>query len=493
MRADARADGRVAPRGDRISHSLSFALFVDRETMRLDPPNQRWNHLLVPGHELAGPRALLSDFPRAQAKPLFLLDTMEEALDAFEAGGAAVVAGALVTARGGGAVPVEGVEEAAWNGTRQFADAFGFGPSGWRCVRTRGEGWDAFVGRAAEVAREALSLFGRNAADRADGEVLVDLAWVTEDEPRLFHVPAYLREAHGRLPRTGRWGDTNPHPTETLRVVWTGAADGSFYGGAADAVAPIPPDARFARVNGRAKDLARLADLPHLEHLVVIGGDDRALAVVGGLAGVRVLEVSESRATTLDGLAAMPALEVLTFGGTRLKDASALARIEGLRALWMDVSPLRALDWAAPLTQLRSLFFTGGLTTLPTLAPLSGLADLRHLYVGHVRIKDRSLRPLQALSKLETLELPHAFPSAELAALAAALPKVRGIPREAFVTTDGSRLLGWCRACKSRDVVLTAGAPVRTLCRACDDAKIRKYALEWELALSQEHARARAR
>lgn len=461
--------------------------------MRLDPPNQRWNHLLAPGHELPGPRALLSDFPRAAPKPLFRLDTAGEVLDALHAGGAAVVAGALVTAKGGGALPVEGVEEAAWNGTRQFADAFGYGPGGWRCVRTPGEAWDAFVARAAEVAREAVALLGRGAADHADGEVFVDLAWVTEDEPRLFRVPAYLREAHARLAETGRWGETNLHPSEELRVTWAGAVDGSFYGGAADAVASIPPDARFARVNGRAKDLARLADLPHLEHLVVIGGDNNAVRVAGGLAGVRVLEVRESRAATLDGLAGMPALEVLTFGGTRLKDASALARLEGLRALWMDVSPLRALDWAAPLTQLRSLFFTGGLTTLPTLALLSALTELRHLVVGHVRIKDRSLRPLHPLRKLETLELPHAFPSTELAALAAALPEVRGIPREAFVTTDGSRLLGWCRACRSRDVVLTVGAPVRTLCRACDDARIRKYALQWELALSQEQARARDR
>jgi hypothetical protein len=50
--------------------------------------------------------------------------------------------------------------------------------------------------------------------------------------------------------------------------------------------------------------------------------------------------------------------------------------------------------------------------------------------------------------------------------------------------------MGWCRKCGSTDVLLTIGSPVRTLCRACDDARIRQYAMKWELALSQEHARA---
>jgi hypothetical protein len=462
--------------------------------MRSNPPHPRWRHLLIPGAELTAPRALLSGVPAAQRRPLFRLDSVGEVVDALEAGGAAVVCGQLVSVVDGRALPVPGPEERPWDGTEQFASLYGLGPSGWRCVRGRGEAWGAYVLRSAEVAREGIALLGRGAVERAGGgEVLVDLAPATADEPRLFQAPAYLRDALGRVGDTGRWSDVRLVPDEALRGTWAGPAAGSFYGPAAGSLADVPRDARFVRVDGRAKDLARLAELPRLEHLAITGGGDAALRVAGGLPGVRVLEVRDSRAASLDGLARMPALEVLWFEGTRARDASALATVEHLRALWIDVSPLGDLEWAAPLKRLRSLFFTGGLTTLPSLAPLSGLAGLRHLVVGHVRIKDRSLRPLHGLTGLETLEVPDRFPLEELAGLAAALPRVQGIPREAFVTTDGAALIGWCRACRSRDVVLTIGAPVRTLCRACDDAKIRRYALRWELALSQEHARARSR
>jgi hypothetical protein len=37
--------------------------------MRFDPPENLWNHLLVPGVELTGPRALLTEAPRTDLKP----------------------------------------------------------------------------------------------------------------------------------------------------------------------------------------------------------------------------------------------------------------------------------------------------------------------------------------------------------------------------------------------------------------------------------------
>lgn len=461
--------------------------------MRFDPPGGGWDHLLVPGSGLTSPRALLSQVPRAEEKPVFRLDGVDEVLDALAAAGAAVVSGQLVAVADGAAVPIpDPADEPDPGGEKKFEALLDMGPSRWRCVRAEGEAWDAFVLRTTDAARQALARLGMGAAERAGGgEVFVDLAWVTEDEPRLFDLPAYLRGAYDRLGDTGRFNDLTVPLWEGLRVRWAGAADGSFYGAPADRVAAVPRDARYANVNGRARDLARLAELERLEHLEVWRSDDRALEVVGSLPGLRVLELPETRATNLDALAGLPALEVLSVGGNRLRDVSGLAKVASLRALWISVASLGHLDWAAPLTQLRSLFFTGGLTTLPTLAPLSGLGDLRHLVVGHVRIKDKSLRPLHALKALRTLEVPERFPLEEMAALAAALPNVQGIPRQAFVASEPGKVTAWCNVCGSTDVLQTIGMPVRVLCRACDDAKIRKYALKWEMVLSQEQARAR--
>lgn len=460
--------------------------------MRFDPFSS-WNHLLVPGAELTGPRALLSEAPRTGGKPVFGLREVGEVLDALEAGGAAVVTGQLVTAADGAAVPLpDPEEEADPAGIRKFASLLGFGPGTWDCVREVGEPWDAFVERTAAVARPSIARLAQGAAERAGGaDVFVDLAWVTEDETRLFQVPAYLAQGLARVAETGRFYAWHPAQAEERRLRLARAVPGSFYGTPAARAADVPLDARFVRIEGQARDLARLAEMPHLETLVLWRANDRAMRVVSRLSGLRTLDVRESRIETLDGLEALPELEVFVFAGaTRLRDTRALDRIASLRAVWMDVSSLRSLDWAAGLTQLRSLFVTGGLTTLPTLAPLAGLTGLRHLVVGHVRVKDRSLRPLHALRGLRTLEVPDRFPLEELAALAAALPRTEGIHRRAFVPTEGRGIMGWCRTCGSTDVLLTVGSPVRTLCRACDDGRIRQYAMKWELALSQEHARA---
>lgn len=456
-------------------------------------PHHQWNHLLVSGAELTGPRALLSEAPHPDTKPVFPLDGVGDVLHALAAGGAAVVRGQLVSAVDGRAVPLPDPEDApdAW-GTKKFGSLLGFGSGVWDCVREQDEPWDSFVRRAAEVARETIAGLGEGATERAGGaEVFVDLAWVTEDETRLFQPPAYLAAALERVAETGRFSDWHPSSAEERRLRLARVVPGSFYGTPAEKAKDVPLDARFVRIEGQARDLARLAELPHLETLVLWRANAKAVGIVSQLAGLRTLEVRESRIATLDGLEALPNLEVFTFpGASSLRDPSALERIPTLRAVWMDVSGLRSLDWTAGLTQLRSLFVTGGLTTMPTLTPLAGLTGLRHLVVGHLRVKDRSLRPLHALEGLETLRVPDRFPLEEMAALAAALPHTQGIPRQAFTWSEGPGIAGWCRKCGATDVLLTIGSPVRTLCRACDDGKIRQYAMKWELALSQEHARA---
>lgn len=456
---------------------------------------QHLHHLLAPGAELAGPRALLSEASREDTKAVFALHQAGDVLDALQAGGAAVVRGQLVSAAEGRAVAVPDPEgEPDPGGTKKFASLLGFGPGAWDCTREADEAWDAFVARAAGAARDEVARLGEGARARAGGaDVFVDLAVVTEDETRLFTPPAYLRDALARVAQTGRFSDWRPSAAEERRARYACPVPGSFYGSIAERAADLPGDARFVRIEGKARDLARLAELPRLETLEVWRANEKAMGVIARLSGLRALVVRESRITTLDGVERLPELELFMFpGASSLRDPSALERIPTLRAVWMDVSGLRSVEWAARLTQLHSLFVTASLDTLPTLAPLSGLTGLRHLVVGHVRVKDKSLRPLHALTGLESLRVPDRFSLEEMAALAAALPRTSGIPRQAFAVSEGRGIRGWCRACGATDVLLTVGAPVRTLCRACDDARIRQYALRWELALSREHARAGA-
>ena len=426
--------------------------------------------LLTPGAELRAPRALVGDAPaRAEPKPVWAPETVGAAIAALEAGGAAIVCGTLLARCADGA------------GTAPLGDAF---DPVWRCTRPPQEPWAEYVRRSAAAARDAIE--GRlGAAEREGIEYpFVDLAWTTADEPRLFDVPAYLREGIERVPETGGFFAGAPAQFEHLRVVWTAPAPGSFYAPAAPRVREIPAEARFARVDGRAKDIAALAERSDLEVLEVHYAGEAALAAAAALPRLRHLELSDLRSPTLDALRGHGTLATLRCAPAgRLRDAPAVAELPALRALFLDVDGVRDLASLAGAAQLEALCFTGSLITLPSLAPLASLARLRHLWVGHVRVKDGSLRPLHGLAALETIELPERFTVEELAALSAALPRTAGLPDQPFVERSVIRRIG-CPRCRGHEVVETVGKPVRLLCRACDDAKLRKHALRWEMALA---------
>lgn len=437
----------------------------------------RWAELLRPATELTAPRGLIGESPTlGHPKPVWALDVVGQVIEALVAGSAAIARGQLVGIGDNGARLLE-------DGQRRI-NLLG-GPTGtWACPRPQGQAWADYVATSADVARISIERIA--GVNEGAGEIFVDLAWITPDEPVLYDLPGYVRAGYERARLAGDFAAPAARSRERhLRE----AKPGSFHGTYAETAGEIPPDARYAKLIGTAKDVDRLGALQGLEVLSLRWANDASLAAVARLPRLRILEIHGIRGANLDALADHPALEMLfVHEAARLRNADAVATIPGLHTLSIDLSGIKSAAPLAGLKTIESLRVTATPSYLPDYQPLSALTSLRHLHVA-VRNQDKSLAPLHGLTALQSIQLPDSFTVEELAALAAALPATRGLPDSAVFTTALSQQLSRCRKCGGRDVVLTTGSPVRELCRACDDAAIRKHALRWEMALAAAGAR----
>ena len=203
------------------------------------------------------------------------------------------------------------------------------------------------------------------------------------------------------------------------------------HGPVLDDLAALPSDATSVCAYGRAKGLEQLQSLVHLRRLWLSGMGERAWSAIPHLGDLRELVIHDFRAPSLAVTPDVQALEVLAVcGSPKLRSLDGLQRYRQLRQLilfdccnYRDLSPLRALS------QLDTLCLEGGFSKMlevETLGPLSGLVELTRLRLASIRVKDRSLRPLEGLRKLESVFIARTFPNGDLRRLANALPGAHG-------------------------------------------------------------------
>lgn len=203
------------------------------------------------------------------------------------------------------------------------------------------------------------------------------------------------------------------------------------FGPVHDNLEAVPSDASEVCAYGRAKNLARLGSLPRLRRLWLSGMVENAWSAARGLCDLRELVVHDFRASSFTVMPEFPALEVLAIAGSsKLRSLEGIQRYEQIRTLllfgccnYRDLSPLRALRG------LVTLCLEGGFSKtlrVDSFEPLAGLVHLRRLRLASIRVTDRSLRPLSALRRLESVFVAQTFAPSELRHLAEALPEARG-------------------------------------------------------------------
>jgi hypothetical protein len=153
--------------------------------------------------------------------------------------------------------------------------------------------------------------------------------------------------------------------------------------------------------------------LPTLDHVKYLWLSSRvpqslfdAACQVPGLESLWV-KWSGSGITTIEAVTRAKELRYFHLGSsTSLQSIEPLADMRQL--LWLgleNVKRIRALDPIGGLTRLEGLTVEGSMWTtqhVNTLAPISGLSNLRYLNLANLRSDDQTLAPLFALQRLET-------------------------------------------------------------------------------------------
>lgn len=353
-------------------------------------------------------------------------------------------------------------------------------PGAWGCRRKDEEPWDTFVARSTRQAREHVG--GLLASGLARGGAWVDLEWVLEDELTYRGIPSTVIAIDRELADSGEWPAATfaAQHADGIRVRWAGAARGSFY-------SSMWVDRN--RVRELAEDASQRPQVRVLRASLV---NDRTLLDVARMRGLRALELGHLRASSLEAITGLEELECLSVHAEgRGPDLRPLAALPHLKVLRLSG---RALDRFADIricTRLTGLHVFGGgpgaTFAIDSLAPVSGLRQLRTLRLGLTRVRDRSLRPLAQLRSLHVLALgDRRFPVEELAWLAATVTWLDHDIRSPFASLAdvGTALLKMCRKCGAKSRRATRGPRRQWLCPTCQPTKFAEYVASWELLVA---------
>ncbi len=230
---------------------------------------------------------------------------------------------------------------------------------------------------------------------------------------------------------------------------------------------------------------ARLPELTKLRRLILWSQvTPPVFEAACQLRGLESLQIKWSNLTSLAPITALSQLRHLWIGSsTRVAAIEPLAGLSALRFLNLenfkliqDFSPLEKL------TSLETLWVTGSMWTrqnVGSLEPFARMHWLRSLALDTKYVK--SLRPLAALTGLESLDVGGKLPLEEYAWLAARLPHTECRRFAPWLDVAG-RGFDACERCKQDAKVLATGRGGGLLCRHCDADKLRKRAEVFEAA-----------
>jgi Leucine-rich repeat (LRR) protein len=234
-----------------------------------------------------------------------------------------------------------------------------------------------------------------------------------------------------------------------------------------------------------------------------------ACARLPGLTGVRALKLwTHVTPPLFEAACRMPQLEALVIKWSNLRDLAPIRALPRLRYLWIGSSTriesieplagLATLEWLelenfkaisdfSPLVALRSLHtlaVTGSLWTrqdVGSLEPFARMTSLRSLMVDTSRV--RSLRPLAALSQLETLGIGGRLPMAEYAWLAGRLRDTQCRWFHPWLDVAGSGI-GRCSTCGNDSMVMLTGKGAPIVCRLCAAGAVARHEAAFEAVRS---------
>ena len=245
------------------------------------------------------------------------------------------------------------------------------------------------------------------------------------------------------------------------------------------------------------KMLNRIAGFAKLQGVWIGDGGRKNQAAIAGLHGIRVLRLNHAAGDDLDFLGGLADLRILELSSLKTKSLRGIERLQRLEYLVIDHAPnLHSLAPVAGLRALRHLIISTPASwdssrrciEVDTLKPLSKLSKLELLTLRGVRPAADALRPLEVLKILKEVEISHVpdFGVEDFARLAGALPKADGHCLQPHFRMN----FPWpCKRCKATQEWLTGvSGKKRYLCPSCDKDKLAAHVAEFERIKSNARA-----
>ena len=161
----------------------------------------------------------------------------------------------------------------------------------------------------------------------------------------------------------------------------------------------------WGKVGNQVSDLAPIAGLTELRHLILNDNLISDLSPIAGLTNLEALVLESNDVSDLSPIAGLINLEHIDFNANDVSDLSPIARLVNLRRIRTWGNPFSDLSPLAGLTKLEWLDICDARLQDASLEPLTGLTGLKELYLAGNGISDIS--PIARLTGLERLNIHH--------------------------------------------------------------------------------------
>ncbi|HOX11159.1 MAG TPA: hypothetical protein PK333_04180 [Candidatus Moranbacteria bacterium] len=176
------------------------------------------------------------------------------------------------------------------------------------------------------------------------------------------------------------------------------------------------------------------AYLPTLEKIKYLWFDSKVNQMLFDAAcqmeNLEGLHIKWSSIKSLDNLLNLKNLKYLHIGSsTKIENINCIGNLNKLIVLEIaHFKKISQIDPIGNLVQLEGLAIEGNIDTtyiIETLKPLENLALLRHLSLGNLKTRDKTLSYLNGIKSLEYINLAHWWDEAEIEALKKNLPNLK--------------------------------------------------------------------
>lgn len=198
-----------------------------------------------------------------------------------------------------------------------------------------------------------------------------------------------------------------------------------------DDLAIIPRSTTHLCVSAKAKNLSTLRDFPNLEFLEFQNANDKAIAELQFLKGVRTLLLQRGTYTNLSAIVGLGSLvDLIFYQNVKLERLDGLEKLTRLRTLSLE--GMRRVRSIAPIKTLKELIgfrvahgYVAGMTdfvAIHSVQAIAGLKKLQMVDLTGAKILDDDFSPLLKLPALEDLRIGPTNKLDQLAFLAAHFP-----------------------------------------------------------------------